>query len=228
MALTALPTITSVAKTDTGSVTNITDSTVYGGSNPARNLNAVYLLAFKVDEFLVETGLTINTYAPATDTTYTITNTIDGYQKYVLFIVPNFNMGSTYAHYDLVYSSGIIYRSKSVSPLTGVLPTDTTNWEVITINIAYAAIGTSSASLNTVVGIVQTILTFASSQCLGDVASENAERNCCGECNDPRLQDKFERLWSLVYFANLASGRQKYIEGERFARDIDSYCDCTC
>lgn len=231
MALTALPTITSVDKTDDGSNTVIADSTVYGGLNPLRTAVAVALLAFKVDEDLVETALTIQSYDPESVTSFTVTNTIDGHQKFVLLIFNEYDSGTVYNEFDAVFYplTGLYYRSISTSPFSGVDPTNTTNWEVVTPTQIYDAIDTGNESANVITGTLQTVLTFSATQCLGDIAPLNAKANCgSGNCKDDKLEQKMNELWLLVFTATLASTRQQYLEGERMMRLAENYCDCDC
>jgi hypothetical protein len=228
MALTALPTITSINKVDDGSTTVITDSTVYGGANPLRTATAVYLLAYRVDEDLEETSLTVQSFDQDDATTFTVENTIDGHQKFILLIVDDYNGATEYDRYDVVYrpADGLLYRSMSVAPITGQDPPDTTYWEVVTATELYEAIDTAEESVNLVVGIVQQVLTFAAGQCLSILASRNAKDNCCGECKNPKLKEDVDMLWHLVYVSTIASNIGEYTAGERNMRVAENYCDC--
>lgn len=226
MALIATPTISSITKTDDGSVTNITDATVYGSPNPNRVDVVVDLLAFKVDEDLVETGLEVATYDQETEDAFVVTNTTDGHQKFVLIITPEYSNITPYPQYSAVFYNDRYYRVTALTPITGVLPTDVGNWEQITIEDLYESLGTSSESPNVEIGIVQQVLTFSASQCLGDLASQNAKHNCGGDCHDPKLKQKFDELWLLVYTASIASSRGLYTAGEGMMRMAESYCDC--
>ncbi len=230
MALTALPTIDSIVKTDDGSDTIIADSTVYGSPNADRNEVAVYLLPFKLNEDLEETALVQDDYDPETVTEFTVTNTTDGHQKYVQIIVDNYAGGTTYNQYDAVYypTTGFLYKSKQSTPFSGVVPTNTTNWDVVTAQDLYEAIGSVEEATNVIVGIVQTVLTFSAQQCLTELAEDVAKEGCCDDCNNTKLKESFENLWLLVYVATISASRGKYTQGERFMREAETYCDCNC
>lgn len=229
MALVALPTITSINKVDDESTTIITDSTVYNtGGNPARSAVAVYLLAYKVDEDLEETSLTVQSFDQDDATTFTVENTIDGHQKFILLIVDDYNNATEYDRYDVVYrpADGLLYRSTSVTPITGQAPPNTTYWEVVDPVDLYEAIDETEESANLVVGVVQQVLTFSAEQCLAILASRNAKDNCCGVCNNPKLKEDVDMLWHLVYVSTIASNIGEYTAGERNMRSAEQYCDC--
>lgn len=226
MALTATPIVSSIAKTDEGSTTNISDSTTYGSPELARVDVAVGLLAYKVDEDLVETGLDIAEYDPADATSFEVTNTIDGHQKFILFIVPNYDNAELYSQYDTVFYNNAYYRLIVTGPISGTLPTDIDSWEIMTLEELYEAIGSAEEATNISVGIVQQVLTFSASQCLGDLASSNAKTNCAGDCKDPKLKQKFDELWLLIYTSAIASTRGNYTSGEKMMRMAEAYCDC--
>jgi hypothetical protein len=226
MALTATPTISSIAKTDEGSTTIITDATVYGSPNADRADVVVDLLAYKVDEELAKTALTITTYDAETEDTFEVTNTIDGHQQFVLVITPEYSGITAYPQYSAVFYQDAYYRVTALTPITGVLPTDVGNWEVVTIEELFEAVDTSSESPNVAIGMVQQVLTFSASQCLGDLATQNAKTNCAGDCKDPKLKQKFDELWLLVYTSSVASSRGLFTAGEGMMRMAESYCDC--
>jgi hypothetical protein len=228
MPLLSLPTISEIVKTDDGSETVIADSTVYGGANPARVDVGVHLLAFKVDEDLEEVAMTVEDYDPNAVTSFTVTNTTDGHQKFVMLIFDDYDAADTYERYDTVFrpADGLLYRSISVAPITGQAPPNATYWEVVTKTQVYDSIDTATESANVVVGSVQQVLTFSSGQCLTTLASRNAKENCCGTCKNPKLKDDTDNLWMLIYTATAASNVGRYTEGEVMMRMADNYCDC--
>lgn len=228
MALTAAPTITTINRVDDESTTVITDSTVYGGANPDRTEVAVYLLAYKVDEDLEETALTVQTYDQDSATTFTVENDTDGHQKFVMLIADDYDNAREYEQYEVAYRAAdeLLYRFTSATPATGQAPPNTDYWEVTTAEEIYEAIDTDEESTNVVVGIVQQVLTFSAGQCLTLLASRNAKENCCGECKNPKLKEDVDSLWQLVYTATLASNIGEYTAGERMMRTAEQYCDC--
>jgi hypothetical protein len=228
MALTALPEINSIVKTDEGSNTIITDSTVYGGANPDRNEVSVHLLAFKVDEDLEETALTDEDYDPILVEEFTVVNTDDGHQKFILFIIDFYNSLTTYAPNAVIYHIGTsaIYQNTSGVGSTGATPGVDATWEVITEEELYASIGTETEPDGLVYDVLQTVLTFQAQACLGLKASAHAKSNCAGCTDNPKAKDDFDELWLLVYLAAVASTRERFTEGERFMRSAEKYCDC--
>lgn len=230
MPLVALPTITAINKTDTGSETIIHDSTVYGGSDPARISQSVHLLAYKVDEKLDETNLQIASYDPLIVEDFTVTNTIDGHQRFVLVIVPRYDVGTAYTFHQAVYntSGGGLYQSISASPVTGSDLNDTAIWRPVLVDDLYNYIGTSDNAPNVIFGIKETVLTFSAAQCLGDLARKNAKENCCDGCGNEKVKEDFDNLWLLVFVANIASERSQFTDGEIDMRQADNYCDCGC
>ncbi len=228
MALTPLPTISSISLIEDGSTTNIADSTVYGSPNAARADVGVALLAFKVDADLVETELEIEEYDYNTDSTYVVTNTLDGNQKFVLIIADDYVGATTYNQYDVVFypTTSLFYQATEPGTVSGVIPTDTNEWAPIDPADIYANVDTATEAGNIVIGIIQTVLTFAAEQCLGDLATEVAKESCCDDCTPSKTREKFENLWTLVYVSQIANTRQKYIEGENFMREAETYCNC--
>jgi hypothetical protein len=233
MALTPSITISSVAPITDGSVTNILDETVYGDPEAERNTLAVYLLAHKVTETgtdtaptLEETEVTVQTYDPLTATDWVVENGVDGYYKYIQLIIPVYDSDDTYEQYDLVYYDGAIYQNTEATPLQGVDPTENVAWVVYTAEEIYALMDTAAEPQNLVISILGFVLTYASQQCLGILAPKHARVNCCGCAGDIALKEKFDELWLLVFNANIASTRLRFIEGERFMRSADLYCEC--
>lgn len=228
MALTPILQITSVAPSGENSVTHVSDDTVYGGVNPARNTLAVYLLANKVTEgtTLQETPLVVQTYDPLTVEDWIVENTIDGYQKYILLIFPIYNPAGTYTQYQTVFYNGSLYQSVSAAPLQGVTPGEDSSWEIRTPQQIYAVMDTATEPPNLTIVILGYVLTYAAQKCLGLLAPKHAKANCAGCAGNPALKEKFDDLWLLVFNANIASTRQKFIEGERFMRSAELYCTC--
>lgn len=229
MALSPIYSISSIAPSTAGSVTNLIDETVYGGANPARNTYAVYLLANKVSETdsgLQEDGLVVQAYDPLTADAWVVENTIDGYQKFIFFTIPIYSPAVVYNQYSIVYYEGVIYQTVSAAPVQGIIPTEGANWVVTTISQIYAMMDTATEPPNLILSILGTVLTYEGQRCLGIYAPLHAKANCGGCAGDPAIKEKFEDLWLLVFNANIASLRQKFIEGERFMRSAELYCDC--
>jgi hypothetical protein len=217
-----------VIQTEDGSSTTVTDTTVYGGAEFDRNEVALLMSAVKVAYDLTETALEIETYDPLTVTTFTIINTIDGWQKFTIPIIPLYNAGTGYTQYQCVYSGGVIYQKTTTGTTTGVLPPDGNHWAVRSLAELIALFDTAQEPDNVVIGVVQTVLTFASRLCLDDTTLEEVEGGCCDDCSNKTASLKAKNLYVLVYVAQVANTRQEYRRGEKFVRKIDSYCTNCC
>lgn len=217
-----------VLKTATGTSTTFNDITVYGAPEFNRNQVALLIQAVKVAYDLSETALEVATYNPLTVTTFTITNTIDGWQKFTIPFVPLYNAGTGYTQYQCVYSAGVIYQKITSGTTTGVLPPDGVNWAVRTLDQLIDLFDTAQEPSNVAIGVVQTVLTYASRVCLGDTVLTEVEGGCCDDCSNKTASSKSRNLFVLVYAAQLANTRQEYRRGEKFVRKIDSYCTNCC
>lgn len=233
MALTA--DLVRTATTADGSSSTFTDETVYGTANPDRNEVAVYLTAYKVDEDLVETALTVTTFNPETATAFTVSNgSVDGWVKYNFVIVDNWLIGTTYTKYDLVWDTGqnAFYEYINDSDTAGNIVTNTTYWLVVADpTTKIANVGTVTESGNLIYQVVNKVLSFQTSICYIKAQSLKA-KECCGsdDCGcDSRLTRLATRIRDL--FANLPLNEStgEYLQGEKNARLVEKYCDdCGC
>lgn len=110
------------------------DGTTYG--SPARADIGLFVTGQKMNhDATVEETLTVvgNDGDPETDSKFTVTLVADGWYRFLIVAVPDFNSASTYSIYDAVYDagSGKVYRSKQNNNTTDTL-TDTAWWEEIT------------------------------------------------------------------------------------------------
>lgn len=231
MALTLALEKTSISITDEITYTNLTDSTSdYGlAGNAARNTLAVFLTAYKVDIDLVETALTVATYDPETATTFTITNSIDGHQRFKFCVIPRYSASTTYLQYDVVWNGTdeTWYRAK-LNSFSAIAPPNTTYWEVVSDpSTLIDNDGTSSESQNLQYQILETVLDIAARQCLGGKAIDESKDACMKDCvQTKQLSKDVDAIRSLVYWMQVADSRQLYTKGEKFARLADSYCKC--
>jgi hypothetical protein len=142
----------SVSIATTRTTQTLTDGTVFGtGGNPARADVLVFLQGYKVDFDNVATELTTegNDDDPATDSSWSIEYTIDGFYRYYYVIVEDeYDVAESYSIYDAVYSGTDVYRSKANSNLGNSLA-DTAYWEAIESPALLAANkGTATESTN--------------------------------------------------------------------------------
>lgn len=232
MALTA--NLVRAAVTAPGTTSTWTDETVYGGANPDRNEVALYLTAYKVDEDLVETALTVTTFDPEVVTEFTTTNGIDGWHKYYFVIVDNWLVGTEYEKYDLVWSTteNAFYEYINDTPSTGNLVTNATYFTVVTDpTTKIANVGTDEESGNLIYQVINKVLSYQTSICYIKAASKHAKENCSsGDCNcDSRLSRAFHNIRDLFNNLPLNESTGLYIQGEKNARLADKYCDdCGC
>lgn len=110
------------------------DGTTY--SSPLRSGVAVFVKGQKMNfSSVVESTLTTtgNNSNPETNTQYTFTIPKDGWFRFLIVSITDFDTAATYAIYQAVFqpSTGKVYRSKQNTNTTDTL-TDTTWWEEIT------------------------------------------------------------------------------------------------
>lgn len=110
------------------------DGTTY--SSPVRSGVAVYVKGQKMkQDSTVESTLTVtgDDADPETDDQFTFSIPKDGWFRFLIVSIPDFNSASTYSIYDAVYdgSTDKVYRSKQNTNTTDTL-SDTAWWEEIT------------------------------------------------------------------------------------------------
>lgn len=234
MALTAVLTRSSITEDESF----WDDDTLYGGANPDRNEVAVYLTAYKVDEDLVETPLTVSTdqsgAAPKTNSTFTTDNGIDGHHRYYFAIVDDWLVGTTYNQYDLVWSptEEAFYEYINATPSAGNAVTNATYFAIVADPCSKIAnVGTALASGNLVYLVVEKVVSFQTSICYIKAASKHAKETCKGgECGcDTRLGRLFHKIRDLFNNMTLNESTGQFTEGERNARLAEKWCDdCGC
>lgn len=234
MALVANPTFSGVSAD--GTTSTIADSTVYGGAEPLRTAVAVYLTAYKVDEDLVESALTVvPNDTPKLATSFVVTNVQDGRYKFYFIIADDWLIGTTYNQYDIVWDPAqeAFYEYINTSPTSGNLVTDATYWLAVpdpTTKIAN--VGTASESGNLIYAVIEKIIDFQTAKCYGNAAILVA-KDCCdcdGDCScDERLKSAADKIRILLTAMRVADTRQQYGLGEKLAVEATNYCDdCGC
>jgi len=197
--------ILSVGITADRTTATVIDGTVYGGSEPARNLVLVFLTGDKrnADNTIASVlTLTPNDTDPTivSSWSYDYTSTGDGWVNYFFVIISDiYDSGTTYDIYDAVYDSStkLVYRSKIDANLGNVL-SDTNSWELITDPSSLALNKDQpNESLNISSIVYQRVLTFNSQYGYGNFVSENAS-GCCGDCGDTEAVATYSLLSLLV------------------------------
>lgn len=210
------------------------DTSEYGGLNPDREDGAVYLTAYKVDEDLVETAVTVTAFDPATATTFTTANDIDGHYKYYFIFAIEWNGISTWEQYDVVWSADeeAFYEYINETPSAGNAVTDVNYWAVLedpTTKIA--DVGTDEESGNLSYLVVQKVLDIYGSVCRLKSGIQFAKQKCenddCG-C-DTRLGKYYTKIRNLFTSLAMYETTGRYTDGEKAARLLEKYCDdCGC
>lgn len=232
MALTASLTKGTVSADGTTTVWN--DSTVYGGANPLRTQVAVFLTAKKLNEDLQETSLVVTTFDPELATSFTVTNTDDGWQKLNFVIINNWDGATTYDQYDLVWDTGQnkFYEYINTTPTSGNVVTNTTYWTVVTDpTTKIANVGTAQEADNLVYQVVQNIDDHNTAKCFGNVMIKYSKEYCAPDLDscDSNTEKWKKRIHTLLTDMRVANTRQLYLEGERAARAASVYCkECGC
>lgn len=201
------------------------DDTTYGGSNPARADCLVFVKSFKMNYDNEETELTVtgNNSDPATDTSWTITYTVDGwYKTYFVIIDEEYDAEDTYEQYDAVHDGeGNVYRSK-VGSNTGNALSDTDYWEPIdSDSVADLANNkdTATESANIVSTIYQSVFAADGQYEYGTFLSNQNPR----EQNDNPDVMRDYNIWAkMLDEIAIAHSRSEVLEGELIARRMQS------
>lgn len=203
----------------------LTDDTVYGGSNDIRTDVAVYASLTKLTSNLGETDLPLtgDQEDPTLDAEWTWDYLMDGWHQAKLVVISKYDNTTTYNQYDAVYNNGIVYRSKSAAPVTGVQPPNTTYWEAIPDPIDLLdTIDETNESTNIGYKIYNEILYPTSQKEFGDSIS-NAAEDTCTDCTRAEDVEVYEFLGVMVDAMNLANTRSRFADGEKIARKVTQY-----
>jgi hypothetical protein len=220
-----------------GTLSTLSDSTVYGTPNPNRNQVATYLTAYKVDEDLVESALVVDTFDPETVTSFTVTNVVDGRYRFKFVIVDYWSSTPVYDRYDLVWDPAqnkfYEYVNTTPSPGGGSNPvvTDINYWaEVADPTSKIANVGTATEADNLLYQILEKIIDFQTAKCYADIAIAVAKEGCVQDCSCKNKTVKArDRAHSLLSLMRIADTRQLYLQGERWAREAEKLCsECGC
>jgi hypothetical protein len=220
-----------------GATTTIKEYTVFGGANPLKADTAVALTAYKVDESLVETSMVVtpNTASPYTVTTWDVTNTVDGWVKHYISLIPKWLVGTTYNRYDVVYDVAAYYQYINITSTAGNLTSNATYWVAVPdpTKPIISAYGTSTQSNNLIFQILNIITKYQAQKCYVKLAAKLAKDNCIEEYS-PRSPDSvyfttFTRLDALLNVSYIDEVQQLYLAGEKAMRLAERFCeDCGC
>jgi hypothetical protein len=194
----------------------IPDSTVYGGSNPARNTLAVYLELWKMDADSVATAITMDNDDPANVTSWTFDSSDDGWYKSRIYIVPDFNILTAYTIGQVVFYNDTLYIC--ISPTTGDLPSNPTFYSETTLEAA--------ASANNVTTAYQDYLVIEhGKKCAGDAAGEWYKSKDCSNCDKMDLMSSMLQKRAMVITAQRFASISQYNKAESIARKLETACE---
>lgn len=219
----ALDVLFTLAISSDRETTTLTDATVYGGANPARNTLRVFMSLQKMDVDSVGTvvALTASPNDPETVTSWSWTTQPDGWLKFYYVAIPAYGVGTTYAIYDAVYDSAtdLVYRSLSNGNLGNAL-SNVTFWEPISDPAALANNeGEANESLNITSLIYQRVLTFNSQYEYAVLIGGNC---ACTDCDDDEIIPPYNLFSLLLNGAIKADQWSEFVKGEQICRTIQS------
>lgn len=231
---TEITAITGVSVSDDGETITVVDEYAYGsGGNPARAGVGVHLAAYKVDEDLVETALTVTAFDPNDVDTFTVTYDSDGRNKFVLVFAPDWSIGTTYDQYDVVWSTAeeAFYQYINDASTAGNAVTDTDYWEAVDNPASLVEnVGETEEPGLLYYQVYEAILDFNTAKCYADVVILACKEGCTDDCDCKskigRAKSKIRTLLSVMRVSHV---RGRYIAGEKAAREAERYCDdCGC
>lgn len=217
----SLTVILSAAIASDRSTFTITDVTVYG----TRSNYYVYLGASKMNYSNIATALTVDNSLPHTVSSWSISySNGDGWYRMYFVALQAYAGGTTYAKYDSVYSSGIVYRSLQAGNI-GHSVSDTSWWEVISDVPSLAANkGESNESLN-----IDSLIYNRNFGANGQNAFDNLVSGSalCSDCDESALLARYNLLALWLDALSIADAREETLQGELIARRVQSsYIDC--
>lgn len=209
----------------------LTDSTTYGGANPARSAVRVFATGAKVDSEGDEDAVTLTSDTgdaqTVTSWTFDYSDSSDGYWKYRFVIIKDeYSAGTTYDIYDAVFDAAndAVYRSKQNGNIGQSLG-DTTYWEVISDpsqladNYGEATESTNIESL-VYVRVLSANAAWAYANLIGD--------NCsCSDCDEADIIQQYQIASLWLNGMEIADTRSEVLKGEILARRFQSkFIDC--
>lgn len=211
----------------------LTDYTVYGTPNQLRNTVAVAMKAYKVDEDQVESTQVVQAYDPETITAFQVTNTIDGWVRYYVVVVDNFNIATVYNRYDLVWDAtgSAFYQYIFPTSSSGHTVSNTTYFSPVTDPTQYIRyVGLTNQVNNISYQVVNVVQRYLAESCYSLIATKVAKDACLDDCSPKNtLLNTFVRLDVLLNAAVIDEIDQLYVAGERAMRLAERYCDdCDC
>lgn len=201
------------------------DGTTY--SSPARSATALYVKAQKIkSDATVDSTPTVtsDTSNPETSASFTFTIPKDGWFRFLIASIPDYDAGTTYELYDAVFSPGTakVYRSKQNSN-TGQTLTDTAWFEEITDPATLASNeGEANESANIDSLIYEPMLTPNSQYAFANQISEASEEYLTSLNIPDDDLETYSLLACLLDGATVYGDRSQMSQGERILRRLES------
>lgn len=196
-------------------------------TTPLRSAIGIFVKAQKINgDNSLKQNLTVvsDTNDPETDSQWTVTLDVDGWYRFLIAEIPDFNPSSTYAIYESVFdpSTNKVYRSKQNGNTTDTL-TDNTWWEEITDPATLASNeGETNESTNIQSLKYEVILLPNGEYGFSNVISEVSELYLTSAVIPSQLLATYNLLALLVDGASVANDRSLFNQGERIARRLES------
>lgn len=201
----------------------LNDNTVF--TSPVRSAYYIYVDAFKMAyNNTVTSTLAVDNTLPNSVTSWNLVYTLDGWYKFYYAAIQAYDIGTTYAIYDAVFSGGNVYRSVQ-NGNTGNDVADTIWWEVIIDPAALANNkGETNESLNINTVIYQRVFVANGQFAYGNFISDSST---CTDCNEAALLQKYDVFSLWIREAEVADQRTEVLDGEIICRKIQSrFIDC--
>lgn len=228
MALTLDLDVTAESKSGDNFLCTVTDSTIYGGANPARAAGALYITGEKVNaDGTVHSAVVFTSYDPEAWITSTFTLTRDGWHKFKIVFIRDYVGGTPYNQYEAVYndSDNTVYRSISASPFQDQAPPNATYWEVVSSPTSLVDnVGTATASPNLEYQLLQRVL-YPNAKVLFGNKTEDAAVEGYGDSTRGEDVLTYEFIRLCVEAMNSMDQRGKQADGERVARRVDEFAE---
>jgi hypothetical protein len=143
------------------------------------------------------------------------------YKRFPFSIISAYAGGTTYAIYDAVYSSGVVYRSLQNSNVGHTPVSSPTFWEVIADPSGLALNeGTASESLNITSTVYQIVPVPNSEYAFANAIA--AASTLGGDVDREQTVQTYELLAVMVDSTYIRSDRNEYQQAELLARRIQS------
>lgn len=201
----------------------VTDSTVY--TDPTRAGCGVFLSIFKVNVNGQETeeASTLDNEDAGVTGSWTIGLTKDGHYRYKYIATPDYNVGTTYDQYDLVFdpASNVVYRSVVGTNLGNAVSNDAF-WVAIPDPVSIVDnVGTSIQSDNVDTLVFDKLVSTITADSR-DTMAVHAAIECCTDSERLKNVSTYDLLDLFVAGIEASEAEGLFSKGERIARRAES------